>query len=158
MSVVMLWIAADVPTSRVDDILPNTELKPAAELGCVCTTSTCTGKGLESLFIDVTSDLKPRRLLTCRACALHTLTVSVCAMLSIQVLSFDTDSDTNNSCEVREWALVDFWTSAIVELKESNVYPVSKCYHPVSETNDTYMDHRDHVFACDYCELGRAEK
>lgn len=36
MSVVMLWIAVDVPTSRVDDILLiNTELKQAAELGCV---------------------------------------------------------------------------------------------------------------------------
>jgi hypothetical protein len=34
MFVVMSWIAVDVPTSRVDDILLNTELKPAAELGC----------------------------------------------------------------------------------------------------------------------------
>jgi hypothetical protein len=48
MSVVMLWIAVDVPTSRVDGISLNTELKQAAELW-LCTTSASTAKGLRSL-------------------------------------------------------------------------------------------------------------
>jgi hypothetical protein len=48
MSVVMLWIAVDVPTSRVDGILRNTESKQAAELGCVQLLLPLL-KGLESL-------------------------------------------------------------------------------------------------------------
>jgi hypothetical protein len=114
-------------------------------------------KGFGIVVIDVTSDLKTRSLLTC---TLHTLAVSVCAMLSIKVLSFDTDTDTDTDIHVRSvnglWWTLDLGNCGVEGIKCLPGPSMPSSSH--RSINNTYMDHCDHVFACDYCELGRVEK